>query len=146
MTRTRTNGSAVSFITCLHLYHVTSILHCQWWQFWSRDTEVLYYQLYLLKIKNYQIQTIIEANLSYIGFSGISSFLNWLRILAEYDMLKPTIFFQKFYIYRFSCNFYTFFYQFLETRTLDITLMGIDQLLKCQFSAYTPFHFLVQSL
>ena len=132
MTRTRTNGRAVSFITCLHLYHVTSILHCHGGSSGHVIRKyLLYYQLYLLKIKNYQIQTIIEANLSYIGFSGILSFLNWLRILAEYDMLKPTIFCQKFYIYRFSCNFYTFFYQFLETRTLDITLMGIDQLLKC---------------
>jgi len=27
-------------VTCLRLYHFTSILHCHWWEFWSRDTEV----------------------------------------------------------------------------------------------------------
>ena len=25
---------------CLRLYHVTIILHCHWWEFWSRDTDV----------------------------------------------------------------------------------------------------------
>ena len=32
-------------------------------------TYLLYYKLYLLKIKNYQIQIIIESNRSYLGFS-----------------------------------------------------------------------------
>ena len=27
-------------VMCLRLYHVTSILHCRWWEFWSRDTDV----------------------------------------------------------------------------------------------------------
>ena len=25
-------------VTCLRLYHVTSIQHCHWWEFWSCDT------------------------------------------------------------------------------------------------------------
>ena len=28
------------FVMCLRLYHVTSILHCHWREFWSRDTDV----------------------------------------------------------------------------------------------------------
>ena len=27
-------------VTRLRLYHVTNILHCQWREFWSRDTDV----------------------------------------------------------------------------------------------------------
>ena len=27
-------------VMCLRLYHVTNILHCQWREFWSRDTDV----------------------------------------------------------------------------------------------------------
>ena len=29
-------------VTCLRLYHVTSILHCHWREFWSRDTDVYF--------------------------------------------------------------------------------------------------------
>ena len=34
-------------------------------------------------MKNYQIQIIIGANPSYLGFSGISSVSDWLRILED---------------------------------------------------------------
>ena len=45
-------------------------------------------------------------------------------------------------MYKFSYKFDTVLYKFLETGTLDRTLMGLDQLLKCSgFSLYTPFHF-----
>ena len=27
-------------VTCLRLYHVSSIMHCHWREFWSRDTDV----------------------------------------------------------------------------------------------------------
>ena len=43
-------------------------------------------------MKNYQIQIIIEATLSFLGSSGISLFSNWF---AVYDLLKPTIFIQN---------------------------------------------------
>ena len=85
---------------------------------------LLYYQLYLLKIKNYQIQTIIGANLSYIGFSGISSFLNWLRILAEYDMLKPTIFFKNFIFIDFHVNLTHFFLSISRDRNIRCNSHG----------------------
>ena len=26
-------------VTCLRLYHVTTLLHCHWWNFWSRNTD-----------------------------------------------------------------------------------------------------------
>ena len=50
--------------------HGTIILHCHWREFWSRDTDLLYHQTYLLKIKKYQILIIIGANQSFSGSSG----------------------------------------------------------------------------
>ena len=52
MTRIVTNGSAASLSRVS--YNVTIILHCNWWKFWSRDTDIsiihyTYHQLYLLK-------------------------------------------------------------------------------------------------
>jgi len=62
------------------------------------------YQLNLGKGKNYQIQIIKGANLSYLGSFGISSFSDGLRF-AEYDVFKATIFFTKLYIYIYRCSY-----------------------------------------
>ena len=35
-----------SNVTCLRLYHVTSMLHCHWREFWSRDTDVYLTYIY----------------------------------------------------------------------------------------------------
>ena len=42
VTRTSANGSTVLYIICTLLYHVTSMLHCHWREFWSRDTNVYF--------------------------------------------------------------------------------------------------------
>ena len=36
---------------CLCLFHVTMILHCHWWEFWSRDTDVVII-LSIMSVKN----------------------------------------------------------------------------------------------
>ncbi len=70
---------------------MTSILHCHWWEFWSRDT---------------------QAPLGYRRFQiGC--------VFAEYDLFKPTIFIQKFIYIKFRILFGTVLYQFLETGTFD---------------------------
>ena len=40
VTSTPTNGSAVLLSRAYDLYHVTSILHCHWREFWSCDTDI----------------------------------------------------------------------------------------------------------
>ena len=38
-------------VTCLCLYHVTSKLHCHWWDLLSPDTDLkLHYHIYLLEL------------------------------------------------------------------------------------------------
>ena len=48
-----------NIVTCLRLYHVTSILHCNWREFWSRDTD-----LYLTYIRFGLILTQFYVNFS----------------------------------------------------------------------------------
>ena len=43
-------------VTCLRLYHVTSILHCHWKKFWTLDTDV-----YLTYIRFGIILTLLET-------------------------------------------------------------------------------------
>ena len=37
-------------VTCLHLYHVISILLSHWWKFWWRNTDYTLYRLYVIII------------------------------------------------------------------------------------------------
>ena len=48
--------------------HVTMILHGHWWKLWSRDTDIS-----IISIKNEKLndKIIIEATLSYLGYSGL---------------------------------------------------------------------------
>ena len=39
VTRNPTNGMWSIVVTCLCLYHLTSILHNHWWEFWWRNTD-----------------------------------------------------------------------------------------------------------
>ena len=109
-TRTSTNCSAV--LLSRKGRHVTMILHCHWWKFWSFHTATiqLCYPLYLLKM------------------------LNMI-------CLKLGILYQISNIYMVWYNNDTDLYKFLETGTSDRCLTCIVQRLRFSFSSYTPFQF-----
>ena len=97
-----------SIIVTWYRRHVTMILHCHWWKFWSFHTATfqLCYPLYLLKM------------------------LNMI-------CLKLGILYQISNIYMVWYNNDTDLYKFLETGTSGRTLVCLDQLLKCLgFSLY----------
>ena len=61
--------------------------------------------------------------------------------------VNATIFFTKFYLYKYSYKFDTVLYQFLETGNSDGTLKGLNQLLKYMgFSLIPPLIFLYRPL
>ena len=60
-------------------------------------------------MKNYEIQIIIGANLSYLDSSGISSIF---RLVAEYDLFKPKNFIQNLIDADFCKNLAQFFFNF----------------------------------
>ena len=78
-----------------------------------------------------------------LGFS--LGYIIVFRLVAEYDLFKPMIFYTKFYKYKFSYKFDTVLYQFLKTGTLDRTRMGLGQLLKCLGFSLYPLSFLLYS-
>ena len=55
---------------CLRLYHATIILHCHWWEFWSRDMDVLII-LSIIFITNTSIKTLVMAY-NKLNFTNIS--------------------------------------------------------------------------
>ena len=61
-------------------------------------------------------------------------------VFVEFDLFKPTTFIQN-YLYELSYNFDTVLYQFLETGTLDRSLIGIAQRLRFSGFCLYPFHF-----
>ena len=91
-------------------------------------------------MKNYEIQIIIGANLSYLDSSEISSIF---RLVAEYDLFKPKNFIQNLIYADFCKNFTQFFFQFLETGTSYRTRKGLDQVLSnLGFNLYPHSFFL----
>ena len=81
------------------LYHVTSILHSHWWEFWWRNINNKYNdQLYLLKIKIKIKKIIIGENLSYNEVSLGYRCFQIGCVFAEHDLLN-LYFYTKLYIY-----------------------------------------------
>ena len=68
------------------------------------------------------------------------------RILAKYNLFNPTIFIQNLVYTDFRIILTPFFYPFLETRTLDRTRKGFDQLLSNLCFSLYPLIFSLQSL
>ena len=109
-------------VTCLRLYNVTMILHCN--------------EKWKIIIAGATLSS--QASLGYfrsqIGF-----------VFAEYDLSQPTIFIQNYIYIKFGIIL-TEFYIISWHRTSDRTLMGLNQLLIClDFSLY-PISFLLYSL
>ena len=72
---------------------MTIILHCHWWEFWSRDTDVIILSiLYLLKIK--MIWDIVVFR---------------LVVFVANNIFKPTIFMHNFIYVDFRINLTQFY-------------------------------------
>ena len=103
------------------------ILHCYWWEFWSRETDVLII-LVIILIKH-EILLNLNNTRSKPHFFRLLWYIVVFRLVA------------------YLLNIISVLYQFLEIGTSDRTLIGIDQRLKCcGFSLYPPFIFPLQSL
>ena len=123
------------------------ILHCHWKEFWSHDTDV-FMILSIISIKN---EKLLNSN----NIRSKPKFLRLFWVIVVFRMVVyllnmirlNLLFLFKVLYFRFSYKFDTVLYQFLETGTLDRTLMGLDQLLKClgfglyplSFFLYSPF-------
>ena len=72
--RTPNKWQCSIIVTCLRMYHVTSILHFHWSEFWSRDTGV-----YLTYVRFGIILTVLcqflEIGIVQLLFSGFSQYL-----------------------------------------------------------------------
>ena len=60
-------------VTCLRLYHVTTILYCQWREFWSRDTDL--YLTYLCFV--------IILTQFYVNFSRQEHQIDFLQVSLD---------------------------------------------------------------
>ena len=92
-------------ITCFRLYHIISILHCHWWEFWSSDTDVSI----ILSIISFLNEKLLNTN----NNRNQTKFfrLPWDIVFAEYDLFKPA-FYTKFYIYTFCIKLTQFYVNF----------------------------------
>ena len=113
---------------------MTRIVHCHWWEFWSR--------LIILSIISIRNEKLLNSNNNGSKFKLFKLFWDTVvfRFVAYLLNLIGLIFIPNF-INKFSYKFDIVLYQFLKTGTSDRTLMCLDQHLKCLISAYTPFQF-----
>ena len=95
-------------------------------------------------MKNYQIQIIIEAHKVSQAPLGYRRFQIGC-LFVKYDLFNYESY-TKSYIYTFWYNFDTVLYQFLDTRTSDRPLIGLNQLLIFSGLAYPSSVFPLQSL
>ena len=94
---------------------MTKIMHCHWWEFWSRDMEV-FIILSIIFIKN---EKLLNSN---NNRSKPKFVLEYRRfqigcVFAEHDRFKPTIFIQNIIYIDFCINLTQFYINFLETGT-----------------------------
>ena len=100
-------------VTCLCLYHVTSLLHCNWKEFWSRDTGV-----YLRYIRFGIILTQF-----YVNFSKQEHQVLWVSINAwnsqvpaytpfHFSFTVSSNYYFYFYKQNFNCGFYVDLYHY----------------------------------
>ena len=102
-------------------------------------THKQYYQLYLLKIKNYWIQIIIGANLSFSGSSGILLFSDWLCICRI--LFNTTNLTQNHAYIRFGIILTEFYINFSrQAHQIELLYVSINSW-DSQVSAYTPLIF-----
>ena len=103
------------------------ILHCHWWEFWSRDTDVLI-TLLIVSIKNEKLlnsnnngskSEIFRLLWDIVVFKLVAYLLN--MIYLELKTLHQIL-----HIYMFWYRFDKVLYQFLETGTSDRTLASIN--------------------
>jgi len=130
------------------LRHVTMILHCHWYEFWSCNTDVLI-TLSIISIQNEKLVN-SNNNRSRPKFSRLLWDIFVFRLVAyllNIICLNLRFLYDILHIYEFCYNFDTFLYKCLETRTSYRTLICLDQLLRfSSFSLYPPSFFLYSPL
>ena len=111
---------------------MTLILHCNWWEYWSRDTDVS------IIISSLSFKGVFQAPLGYRSFQiGC--------VFVECDLFYYYESFTKSYIYLFWYNFDTDLYQVLETGTSDRTLISLYQLPRFSGFSLYPLSFYLYS-
>jgi len=130
-------------VTCLRLYHVTTLLHCHWWNFWSNtDVKII---LWMKSIENRNNKYKSKPKLQ-LAFSGISSFSDYSCLFAEYDLFKPTTFIQNCIYINFRIDLIQLYINFRD-RNIRYDFHGSRSRAKViSFQPIPPFIFPLLSL